>query len=162
MSDLYDKVVLTKPYRDRRGNLYPASMHEKFRYELPEPIRYDPYYVSVKEEVRFMKQNQDTVDRINYGLSASNDDKDGRLQNEFKADIGVLKTTQELKDTVNVNEADIKALVALPGVGEALARRVITQRQKSYFTSIEDIEKRVPLPFGRSWSELNVSVNPSS
>jgi competence ComEA-like helix-hairpin-helix protein len=44
---------------------------------------------------------------------------------------------------VNVNTASLAELVALPGVGEKLAMRIIEARQQSRFTSLEDLD-RVP------------------
>lgn len=44
---------------------------------------------------------------------------------------------------VDVNRADGEGLQALPGVGPALAARILTARQERVFTSLDDLE-RVP------------------
>ena len=40
---------------------------------------------------------------------------------------------------LNLNTADIDALIALPGVGPALAERIVAQRERSAFTSVDDL-----------------------
>jgi len=43
-------------------------------------------------------------------------------------------------DLLNLNQADIASLVALPGIGPALAERIITYRQQvGAFGSLEDL-----------------------
>jgi competence protein ComEA len=40
---------------------------------------------------------------------------------------------------LNLNTADTNALIALPGVGPALAGRIVAHREKSPFTSVDDL-----------------------
>lgn len=160
MSDLQDKVVLVKSYRDRRGNLYPAAPYERLRYELPEAIQHNPEYVQTKDNYTFIPNESPQVERVILDTGASNDDLDGRIKREFKAEIGIITTPKEVEAKLDINSADLLALVALPGVGEALAKKLMAQREKEAFSSLEDVQRRVPLPFGRSWGELNVSVKP--
>jgi competence ComEA-like helix-hairpin-helix protein len=43
-------------------------------------------------------------------------------------------------DLLNLNQADVSALVALPGVGPTLAERIVAHRQQSgAFASLEDL-----------------------
>ncbi len=43
--------------------------------------------------------------------------------------------------TVDVNRADLDALQTLPGVGPALARRIVDARQERMFTSLDDLAR---------------------
>jgi len=44
-----------------------------------------------------------------------------------------------IKDKVNLNTADQKRLESLPGIGPAMAKKIINYRAKGKFTTIEDI-----------------------
>ena len=50
---------------------------------------------------------------------------------------------QKLVGSVRINSASAKELEALPGVGPALAQRIVTERNKGRFTSADDL-LRVP------------------
>jgi competence protein ComEA len=41
--------------------------------------------------------------------------------------------------TLNLNTADIDGLIALPGVGPALAQRIVAHREGSAFTSVDEL-----------------------
>ncbi len=47
--------------------------------------------------------------------------------------------TSSAQDTVNINSADSKELTSLPGIGPALAERIIEHRERFPFESTEDI-----------------------
>ena len=44
-----------------------------------------------------------------------------------------------ITDKVNLNTADQKRLESLPGIGPAMAKKIINYRAKGKFTAIEDI-----------------------
>lgn len=50
---------------------------------------------------------------------------------------------QKLVGSVRINSASAEELEALPGVGPALAQRIVTERNKGHFTSADDL-LRVP------------------
>jgi competence protein ComEA len=55
---------------------------------------------------------------------------------------GARSQTKDDKGLVNINTADEKALDSLPGVGPAMAKRIIEYREtEGAFQSIEDIKK---------------------
>jgi comEA protein len=58
--------------------------------------------------------------------------------NSFSPDSGV--EWQQKK--ININEADVRSLKALGGIGESLAKRIVEYREKNgYFRSIEELKK---------------------
>jgi len=62
--------------------------------------------------------------------------------NTGKAQTSAVGTTLALQDSkVNLNTADIEALDNLPGIGPGLAARIIEFREKSPFSSVEDLYK---------------------
>lgn len=62
---------------------------------------------------------------------------------------------QELKEgeaKLNVNKASEKEIAErLEGVGEKTAAKVVSERKKTGFADIEDLNKRVSLGFSRKW-----------
>jgi competence protein ComEA len=47
---------------------------------------------------------------------------------------------QAVPETVNLNAADVEALITLPGVGSALAARIVAHREQSgAFDSVDDL-----------------------
>jgi competence protein ComEA len=47
----------------------------------------------------------------------------------------------ELIPLVNINQASLEALVALPGIGPVTAERIISYREEHLFTRVEEIQK---------------------
>lgn len=54
---------------------------------------------------------------------------------------------------LDVNTATSEQLTSLPGVGKATAEVLIDERSKVPFTSLEDLDTRVPLRGGAKWAE---------
>ena len=67
--------------------------------------------------------------------------------------------TAERDDRININEAGVDELVALPGIGPSRAQAIIAERNKRRFRRIEDI-MRVPgigrKTFGRIRGSIRV------
>jgi len=59
-------------------------------------------------------------------------------KNELKNDTN-SETNQEIK--IDINTADLKLLITLPGIGEQTALKIIEFRKENKFDSIEDIMK---------------------
>ena len=57
--------------------------------------------------------------------------------------VGGAGATRTPDPTVDVNTASVEELTTLPGIGPALAGRVVAERRKQMFSSVEDLE-RVP------------------
>ncbi|MGK7933525.1 MAG: DUF655 domain-containing protein [Microcystaceae cyanobacterium] len=50
-------------------------------------------------------------------------------------------TSIETGDIVNINTATLQGLKSLPGIGEKTAQKIILERQKQPFTSLEDLQR---------------------
>lgn len=57
---------------------------------------------------------------------------------------------------INVNVVPQSELIKLKHVGTATAEQIIKEREKQLFSSIEDLQKRAPIPAnsGGSWADL--------
>ena len=58
----------------------------------------------------------------------------------MKYDVPKISNFQEDNLIININTATLAELVKIPGIGEVLANRIITYREASLFTSIEEIK----------------------
>lgn len=66
------------------------------------------------------------------------------------------ETTEQQEQPVklNINTATLEEIEALPKVGAKTAKKVVALREESPFTSLEDLDSRATLPFGKSWTSL--------
>jgi DNA uptake protein ComE-like DNA-binding protein len=65
----------------------------------------------------------------------------------------------EAEKSKSINTMPLTDIEALEGVGKATAARVVERRKEAPFTSIEDLQERVPLRFGRSWKDFNLTTD---
>ena len=59
---------------------------------------------------------------------------------------------------LNANTSLATALEALEGVGKTTVEKLIRERNQKPFESLEDLQKRVPLKFGKQWADLKVTI----
>ena len=65
--------------------------------------------------------------------------------------------TVERDTRININEAGVEALVALPGIGPSRAQAIISEREKRRFRRVEDI-MRVPGIGRKTFSRIRASI----
>lgn len=61
------------------------------------------------------------------------------------------KTTLK-PEQIKINSASAEVIASLDGVGEKTAAKILEVREKQQFSSLEDLDKRVPLPLNRKWT----------
>lgn len=144
-------VILIKTYIDRtRGNLYPASPTPIDELLLPPEIRDNPEYV---QPVGSKTKNLPADDLEVQTVRIERKDDEEKPSIEIKQEV-VYEEAKEQLEKININEASFDDLIKIPHVGKAIANKIIQERNKQLFTSIEDVVNRVPTKFGVNWSEI--------
>ena len=99
--------------------------------------------IYTKEEVdNFKEEKQEEIKKeeqcIIYNEVITNDScKDNETDDE-KVEIN-NKNEIELDIKISISTADLELLMTLPGIGESKAKSIIEYREKTPFTSIEDV-----------------------
>lgn len=81
---------------------------------------------------------------------------------ELKPEIGKLEIHNPTPNgegetsvvKVQINEAPIEQIQAIDGIGEAIAKKVVAKREEAPFTSVEDLNERIKLGFGKNWEQF--------
>ena len=148
------KVLLIKTYIDRlRGNLYPASPLPIDELLLPPEIRNNPEYVRpVDNPISTVPADDTEIQTVEL---------DQKIDGTKPNDVGIetkayvsYSEAEEALNKININKADFDELIKIPHVGKAIANKIIQERNKAPFESIDDVTKRVPTKFGIEWSQF--------
>lgn len=59
---------------------------------------------------------------------------------------------EEKSNLIPINSVTVKDLEQVRGINNAIASKVAEEREKGRFTSLDDLDKRVPLTRGRKWA----------
>lgn len=162
-------VKLIRTYCGRSGNIYFPGIYEPGT--LP-PKAYNSYYVVAAGPaiVPTVKENPIKDSTINNGKFENNsiNRTDGGPGLKEEIEINTQPTVKELKPKVvkaievpaiKINEIDEDSLIALPSIGKVTAKRILEFREASAFIDYEDLNARVPLPFGKDWTAFDISFN---
>jgi DNA uptake protein ComE-like DNA-binding protein len=152
MIDITRPVKLLK-MAVNRGNIYHPRIYNPG--ELPEEVlaRLDIIQQDeVKEPVLTPTINNSDVkveNSISFSVEAPN-----TIPKTYPTETVVIGAVLPKTD---VNKATIDELSKLPGVGAAIATKLDKARDQQPFTSVEDLDTRIPLR-GKSWDELKESI----
>jgi DNA uptake protein ComE-like DNA-binding protein len=152
MIDITRPVKLLK-MAVNRGNIYHPRIYNPG--ELPEEVlaRLDIVQQDeVKEPVLTPTINNSDVkveNSISFSVEAPN-----TIPKTYPTETVVIGAVLPKTD---VNKATIDELSKLPGVGAAIATKLDKARDQQPFTSVEDLDTRIPLR-GKSWDELKESI----
>jgi DNA uptake protein ComE-like DNA-binding protein len=152
MIDITRPVKLLK-MAVNRGNIYHPRIYNPG--ELPEEVlaRLDIIQQDeVKEPVLTPTINNSDVkveNSISFSVEAPN-----TIPKTYPTETVVIGAVLPKTD---VNKATIDELSKLPGVGAAIATKLDKAREQQPFTSVEDLDTRIPLR-GKSWDELKESI----
>ena len=84
-----------------------------------------------------------TLERMRSALAFPDPPPGPAARGRASASGTTSETTPVPFDLVDLNRADLENLQQLPGIGPALAERILTAREERLFTSLDDLE-RVP------------------
>lgn len=152
MIDITRPVKLLK-MAVNRGNIYHPRIYNPG--ELPEEVlaRLDIIQQDeVKEPVLTPTINNSDVkveNSISFSVEAPS-----TIPKAYPTETVVVGAVLSKTD---VNKATIDELSKLPGVGAAIATKLDKARDQQPFTSVEDLDTRIPLR-GKSWDELKESI----
>ena len=99
--------------------------------QIPQPMVVEQHILQNEREISNL---QESVSK-NKSASDTNNELSEMERSYEKTD----NEKQELAFPININTANEKELDALPGIGPAIARRIVEYRSSQPFTKIEDI-----------------------
>ena len=82
-----------------------------------------------------------TVDRLRPFLDLDRPPLARSRRRSSVAESGSATGASTARPVVDVNRASAEELTALPGIGPALAERILDERRKQMFSSVEDLER---------------------
>ena len=99
--------------------------------QIPQPMVVEQHILQNERETSSLQE------RVSKNKSVSNTNNE--LSKMERAYENTDNEKQELAFPININTANEKELDALPGIGPAIARRIVEYRSSQLFTKIEDI-----------------------
>lgn len=148
------KYILKRTYTNREGNVYRSRLQPFLAEELPKEILNNTLYCSPVFEnseivVKPLIVNHYEEVHINQAIGGEPVVREIKSQ-YYETNFDVVEN-----EPININEADVKDIVSLEGIGKRTADKVVSLRP---FTSIEQLNTQVPLAFGKSWGTLRIKV----
>lgn len=85
----------------------------------------------IKEYKEKYNSSSEIVEKIEEQIICPDTDNDGCINKE---------TDSSITGKININNASVKDLTTLPGIGESKAKKIVEYRNKNKFEKIEDIK----------------------
>lgn len=161
-----DLIILKKRYIDSRGNNWSARK-EPYQYgEMCKDIRDNLEYCvpveKVTTEVKLIKPQTSKPEEVLIDkkgitevvpqLSNTSFIEKKDIVDEEATAITLIENLQDSR--LNINTATEEDLTKLEGVGTRTADKIMEEREVKLFNSIEDLDKRATLMFGKKWEEF--------
>lgn len=143
-------VRLIRMYVSKGGNCFNPGVYKPG--ELPKAAYTSYYCVQDSPEVIVEKVPLEPKRDLNIDLTPPNEQV-----TEIKAEQYKVASNRKVKIN-NLSKEEIAD--NLKGIGRGTATKVIEYREQSPFVDYNDLNARVPLPFGRNWNDyaLNFEV----
>ena len=172
-------VKLIRIYTGVSGNVYQPGVYEpgtlpikayNTYYCVPLAIAQDP----TSKPVRTMVEEERSHAKFEYEKMPQKAPAENKVvQEDFKADEVFINKSNSHPETqlkgklskpvtvsaLDINSASEEDLVALNGVAKATARKIIEMRESYPFQNYDDINERVPLPFGKDWTGFQLDFS---
>ena len=156
-------VRLFKSVVGKTGNIYYPNVYGPSN-PLPEKFMTAQYVELISGKTERVEKEEPKVETVTTSKDSPGLVSEVNLnKNESKVEeVNLTETKSSFEPSeakikaLNINEATKSQIVALNGVGAKTADKVIELRGLFPFADYKDLNDRVPLTFGRDWSEFNL------
>lgn len=146
--------ILKRTYVNREGNVFRSRLQPFPAEELPNEILSNPLYCSPvleNTEIKVKPLVVNHLEEVHINKAVGGEPVVREIKSQYyETDFTVVEA-----EPILINEADVKTIMSLEGIGKKTAEKVIELRP---FTSIEQLNTLVPLAFGRSWGTYRIKV----
>lgn len=143
------KYILKKMFVDGDRNVYFPRTEPYDEHELPEKCRTNSEYCTevggskaiIIENIPQQVEETKEIKLVEYSKT-----KETNMTPKIQKIAEVEK--------ININTAPAEKIMDIKGIAEKLATKIVESREKDgIYTSIEDLNSRVPVSFGGNWEK---------
>lgn len=141
-------IYLKKDYRTKSGNFYSKGKYNSLD-ELPKELQGSELLDIKKPEVEIEILKKKDIVEFN---KTERTEFIPELSKELNTSLPMVP--EEVK--IKINSATIEEISSLKGIGKVTAKKVTELRETSPFSSVKDLDERVPLYGSNSWTKYHV------
>ncbi|MCC5616373.1 helix-hairpin-helix domain-containing protein [Nostoc sp. CHAB 5836] len=138
-----NQPVTLKKHSQVKGNLYHPREYKPG--ELPSELLTEEYVTQGSPEVPTFSPFAGSFEETKVIIGAETPNNE---LTSYQTSTVIVPTPVT---RIQINEATIEAIATLEGIGLIAAKKVVEERVKSPFTSLEDLKARVPLGKTLKW-----------